>query len=97
MPNLNDIPRHRRGQYLEELDGESVVFGRTSSKTYFMNGTASAIWKLCDGSRSVQDIANVLEGIYPESTSEIASDVAQIVDRLVAEGLLAVDQPSSDN
>ena len=95
MPNLNDIPRPRRGYHLEELDGESVVFGRTSSKSFFMNESASAVWKLCDGSRSVQDITHILEEAFPESKSEIASDVLQIVDMLVAEGLLAVDQPSN--
>jgi hypothetical protein len=95
MPNLNDIPRHRRGHHFEELDGEGVVYGRTRSKTFFMNDTASAVWKLCDGSRTVKDIAVVLEDVYPENKSEIAADVLQIVDRLVAEGLLAVAQSSN--
>lgn len=90
MPDLKDIPRHRSGYFLEEIEDESVVFSRTKAKSYFMNGTASAVWKLCDGSRSVQEVVDVLGENYPESRPEIARDVLQIVNSLVNEGLLAI-------
>jgi hypothetical protein len=93
MPNLNHIPRQRGGHHLEEIDGESVVFGRTSAKAYFMNDTASLVWKLSDGSRSAKQIIDLFIETYPENKSEIAADVAQVFDRLVAEGLLIMREP----
>lgn len=93
MPELDYIPRQRRGHHIEDVDGESVLYGRTSAKAFFLNDTASAVWHLCDGTRSVQGIIDVLADAYPDSASDIAADVAAAIDQLAMEGLLAVEAP----
>lgn len=51
-------PRRReRAIKVEEFEGELLVYDLESHKAHCLNGIAVSIWRLCDGRRSVPEIA----------------------------------------
>jgi pyrroloquinoline quinone biosynthesis protein D len=49
-----------------------------------LNDTAVAVLELCDGERSVEDIAGVLEEKYGED--DLKADVAELLEAIAAKG-----------
>lgn len=85
---------HRRRHYFEEMDGEALVYRHAAKQGIYLNGTATVIWRLCDGTRSVDEIIRALSEIYPDQTPDITSDVYDTIDRLVGLGALKLVEPS---
>jgi hypothetical protein len=93
MPDLRLAPVHRAGVYFEQIDNEAVVYGRTGRRAIHLNETATVVWKLCDGERTVADIAVLLAREYPESVDEIADSVSRAVDEMVAARMMSLAEP----
>lgn len=79
--NSEAIPRPTAAASLDEIDGELVLFYPAGSKAVYVNRTAALVWQLCDGTRSVGELASVLEQLYPESDS-VGSDLEQALREL---------------
>ncbi|HXX24322.1 MAG TPA: PqqD family protein [Terriglobia bacterium] len=47
--------------YAENLPGEVVLYDKTNNKVHCLNKTAAAIWESCDGTRTVDDLAQLVE------------------------------------
>ena len=45
----------------ENLPEEVVLYDKTNNKVHCLNKTAAAIWESCDGTRTVEDLAQVVE------------------------------------
>lgn len=72
---------------VEEFQGEVVVYDLDNHRAHCLNGMAATIWNLCDGTRSVSDIAAAIadEPTTPASSEEI---VWTALTELDAAGLL---------
>jgi hypothetical protein len=68
------IPRPRSDYKLEELEGESMLYHSGQAKVLYLNDTASMLWKLCDGQRTVEEIEELLRDAYPDAP-ELTGDV----------------------
>jgi hypothetical protein len=84
----------RRRQFVEEMDGESLIYQRTTKQGVYLNETATVIWRLCDGTRSADAIIGALAELYPDVASDIASDVRAPIDRLIELGTIKVIDPA---
>jgi hypothetical protein len=82
------IPAHQDGVHFEELAAESLLFNETTRKTIYLNEAASAIWKLCDGTRSVEELVDILQQAYSGAPHDFAADVHAALASLFAEGVL---------
>jgi pyrroloquinoline quinone biosynthesis protein D len=82
------IPKQAFGFFVEELDGENLLYRLGAHKAIHLNDSATVIWRLCDGSRTVQQIIDLLKAQYPEAEGAVASDVAEAIALLVQEGAL---------
>ena len=71
------IPTIRANFELEEIDGELLLYSPESTRSIYMNSTASIIWRLCDGKQSVGDIISLLEEAFPEASESIENDVTE--------------------
>lgn len=60
---------------LEELDNELLLYHPTKTTTVYMNETASIIWRLCDGERTVGEIVDLIKESYPEAGTDVEQDV----------------------
>jgi len=72
---LADKPRRQPDYRLEMIDNELLLFHPTHEKILYCNETASLIWQLCDGQRTVQEITDLLSAAYPEAADVIAGEV----------------------
>jgi pyrroloquinoline quinone biosynthesis protein D len=82
------VPKPAFGFFVEEMEGEHLLYRLGAHKAIHLNETAAVIWKLCDGSRTVQQIVELLSKQYPDRAGEVASDVEDTIDQLVQEGVL---------
>ncbi len=88
---LDQIPRTADGFELEEIDGEILLYSPSSTRSVYLNATASLIWRLCDGSVSVGDIVHQLEDAFPEARDNIAGDVTRSIRLFVDNGAMVLE------
>lgn len=81
-------PRPAPGFQMEALDGEIVLLHPARNVILHSNQGGALIWSLCDGQRSVAEIAELLSAAYPESAEDIALDVPQTIQELLSRGAL---------
>jgi len=82
------VPKQAFGFFVEEMEGENLLYRLGTHKAIHLNETATLIWKLCDGSRTVQGIVDLLKKEFPDSETDIAVDVREAVELLASEGAL---------
>jgi coenzyme PQQ synthesis protein D (PqqD) len=68
------VPKRPFGFFVEEIGEENLLYRIGSHKAIHLNETATVIWKLCDGSRNVQEIIDLLKQYFPESGPNIAAE-----------------------
>lgn len=78
-----DRPKRKEDYRLEEVDGELLLYHPGSTKILYCNETASLIWKLCDGTRSGEEITKALRDVFPEAADSIAGDVEETLKRFL--------------
>ena len=70
----------RRDDVVEtEIDDDISLFDPRSQEVHVLNGTASDVWRLCDGDHTVEEIAELLAAAYGTEASLIRDDVARAV------------------
>jgi len=85
---LSQVPVPHDGIELAELEGEGVLYCHEKLSMIYMNESASAIWRLCDGHRSVAEIISALAEAFPDTAADISIDVRETLGLLVSEGVL---------
>lgn len=55
---------------IQEIDGEVLIYDLRNDKAFCLNATSAAIWKLCDGDKSVADIASRVAADFKATNSE---------------------------
>jgi hypothetical protein len=88
MISDNTIPEPVTGYRIEEMDGELLLYHPQSTATVYMNNTAALVWQLCDGSREVAEIIDLLSESFPESHEGIRADVVKALESFSAQGAL---------
>jgi hypothetical protein len=76
----SQVPDYR----LERLDRELLLYHPTKTKALHLNETASIIWTLCDGTRTIAEIIALLREGFPDQADVIAEEVESSL-RLFAE------------
>ena len=55
-------PSRREGDVIaEEVSGDCVIYDVATKRAHHLNSTLSWIWKHCDGSRSINDLAAAMQ------------------------------------
>ena len=80
----NKIPTIQSNFELEEIDGELLLYSPESTRSIYMNSTASIIWRLCDGKLTVGDIVGLLQEAFPEAAESIEEDVIHSIELFVS-------------
>ena len=55
------------GYTIAEFDGEHMIFHPSEGRAIYLSDSASLVWQLCDGQRTVGDITALLGDAYPEA------------------------------
>lgn len=73
----------------ELTDGEVVVSLRGGERALILNAVGDAVLDLCDGSRTVEEIAAfVRDNMTVPPDADVARDVTAVVDELVRAGVI---------
>jgi len=86
--NQARIPRRVDEFRLEQMDEDLLLYHPGMTKAVRLNESASLVWQLVDGQRSVGEIVALLGGAYPEQASTVATDVVETLARLAEEGAI---------
>ncbi len=75
----------------EKAMGEALMYNYARGEVYRINSTALDVIKLCDGERTIDEIAEKLAEIYEISLDVIKKDIREIIEKfaeleVVAEG-----------
>lgn len=71
-----------------EVGGDISLYDAQTEKVLVLNGTASDIWRLCDGEHTVDQIVTLLAQAYGEPEEPIRPQVLDTIETLVSEGFL---------
>jgi hypothetical protein len=85
---LSCKPRQTPDFRLEQLDGELLLYHPGQTTIMYCNPTASLIWGLCDGQRSVHDIISLLSAAYEQAGAAVASDVEATLEQFYQHGAI---------
>jgi len=86
--NLELVPTPRSGVELADIEGEGVLYSYEMETMVYLSDSAITIWRLCDGKRTVKEIADLLEFSYPEAAQQIYGDISDTIDHLSQQGVL---------
>ena len=60
MLDLHTFPQQNTEYELTELDDEIILLSVKHEKAVYLNQTAQLIWRLCDGSASIDELITAL-------------------------------------
>jgi len=73
-----------------ELDGRFSIYSPSRDEVLTLNDTASDVWRLCDGTLTLEEITAALAGAYATPPEAISRDVVTVVTQLVDAGLIGL-------
>jgi len=77
MMKNNLRPKHKDAFRIEQLDDEFLLYHPSQKKIMYCNNTASLVWQLCDGKRTINEIVALLNEAYEEKEETIRNEVLQ--------------------
>ena len=87
MQDYGPRPQAREeGLVVQELGDESLVYDRATDSAHCLTAVAARVWKACDGSRDVREVA------IAAGDEEIL--VEEALDELAQRGLLLANEPA---
>ena len=86
---LDARPAPKAGLVVQPVDGEAVIYDPEADALHHLEATASAVWALLDGRRSVRSIAADLADVYGAAAESVRRDVHGLINILRDRGLLA--------
>lgn len=75
------------------VDGEAVLINLSNGLYYSMDKVGGVVWSMIAGGTSITRIADSVAKHYTRPADQVQTDVRQLVEQLLAEGLITV----SDN
>jgi len=72
------------------IDNEAVILNLNTGVYYSLNEVGSRIWKLCDGSHMVKDIARAISKELEAQERKVEKDVLELLGDLLREGLVGI-------
>lgn len=89
------FPKRSPSALWREVEGNAVLFHEETGRAFALSSTATRIWKLCDGSRSLDDISSTLAGLHGGDSEDLAGQVKKLASGLCQAGFLELaDAPT---
>ena len=82
-----DHPAPADGLDVHEVEDGFVVFDASTDRVHYLNPTATVVFSLCDGTRSPEEVAALVQSAW-ELESPPVDDVVACIAQLRSEGVL---------
>jgi hypothetical protein len=86
--NPDMVPQQATRVVAQQAAGQWVLLDIQSGQYFSLDPVGGRIWQLCDGTRSVRQIAEVVSDEFDTEGQSVEDDVAGLVSELVGESLL---------
>jgi PqqD family protein of HPr-rel-A system len=86
-----DTPLRRSDLAVEILESEAHVFDPKTGTTHVLNPSAYAIFELCDGATTVNEMAEALATVTPLGVDEALRQVEELIAVFSEKDLLQID------
>jgi len=73
---------------MQQVEGSSVLLDIDSGEYFTLNEVGGRVWDLCDGTRSVASIADVLSAEYDVDATTALLDADELLQSLAGAGLV---------
>jgi len=70
------------------VDGEALLIHLPSGEYFSLDRVGTLIWENIDGSRTIEDLAELVLDEYDVDREKVVADVLRLVEQLAGEGLL---------
>lgn len=83
----------RRDSVLEgRVRDEMVLLSPGSKQAFSLNQSSRAIWELCDGNRTVDEISQTLQERYAQAEGDLSGDINTALSKLKEVGMLELQE-----
>lgn len=90
MASSDVVPSPTHRFHSKDTGEEFLFYDSAGDRLHVLNGTAREIYSLCDGTKSVLEIARVVSAHYDVDPETVLRDAAATVDQLVGLGVLEI-------
>lgn len=73
------VPARRPDMTVETIEREAMLTAAVSGNTYHLNESALAVWNLCDGRRTICQLAERLTTLYDVEFDVAVDHIEQLV------------------
>jgi hypothetical protein len=87
-PQLQRLPRRHDDVRLYDDELRSYLVVPDAGVAHELNPTARAVWELCDGTTTVDELINAIRQVFSVEREVALADVTAVVDQLEAAGLV---------
>ncbi len=91
---MEQYPRPSPGIVGQLLNDEAVLLRPEAGKVSVLNEVAARIWQLADGTRSIQQIAELVASEYQVDLPQAEADTLEFVEMLIQKGMLVAGDHS---
>jgi PqqD family protein of HPr-rel-A system len=71
-----------------ELDGEAVIYDERSGDLHHLNGSATLVLGLCDGSTTLEEMSIAIADAFERPLREVSGQVSDVLARLSGAGVI---------
>lgn len=72
----------------QQVEGDAVLLDIESGEYFALNDVGGLVWDLCDGSRSVADVAELISAEFEVDKSMALTDALELLESLAGVGLV---------
>lgn len=86
-----DFPQTREDLLLRRVEGDFYVYDPLEGKIVLLNSSAAFVFDLCDGTKSIQEIAHAVADAAGSEVDSVVSQVEKTLERFASTGLFQLE------
>ena len=75
-------PRARQDITVQDIGDEVMLHDSANEKIHVLNHSAYAIWELCNGENTLEDICAQMSTMYPSAGPDLIADIQATIEGL---------------
>ncbi|HUX87915.1 MAG TPA: PqqD family protein [Chloroflexota bacterium] len=88
MLSPQSIPRRKPGILTSQVDGSLVLLDAKGGNYFALDDVGCRIWELCDGTKTIREVALTLSEEYSAQMNEIEADIVELLGEMADENLV---------
>jgi hypothetical protein len=87
---ISSRPVRWTGLWVRQSGDETVLVDREHDRVHVLNETALALWELCDGETTVEEMITAAMGLFDADRDQLQHDVLDALQAMCDQELIAI-------